>query len=161
MVQVFTRYILPKMLYINALDFSQEMLNILHEDAIKEGLYDKFTFTCNTWSGFESQENFDIVFHPCHLHLRAMLILRKCTIMHVKCVFLGWGGKRESSLLDPIFKVHDKALNVPAGSEKLRAWLESANIASFIVNISKKNLKIGSSMKKQKNLFYGTLKSII
>ncbi|MBP9492250.1 MAG: class I SAM-dependent methyltransferase [Sulfurospirillum sp.] len=152
---VYTLHIAKNALHVNALDFSQEMLNILHEDAIKEGLYDKFTFTCNTWSGFESQENFDIVFSSMSPAFESHADFEK---MHhyarEACVFLGWGGKRESSLLDPIFKAHGKALNVPAGSEKLRAWLESANIAYESEYIEEKTLHVKSYEKAEKSVLW-------
>lgn len=140
---VYTLHIATKAFHVNALDFSQEMLNILYEDAIAEGLCDTFTFTCNTWSGFESKESFDIVFSSMSPALASHADFEKMhTYAREYCVYLGWGGKRESTLLDPIFQAHGKALNVPAGSERLRAWLESAAIVYESEYIEEKTLHV-------------------
>lgn len=140
---VYTLHLAKDALHVNALDFSQEMLNILCEDAIKEGLHKKFTFTCNTWSNFVSQEHFDIVFSSMSPAFQSDADFEK---MHhyarEKCIYLGWGGKRESTLLDPIFRAHDKTLNVPAGSEKLRVWLEKTTIAYESEYIEEKHLHV-------------------
>lgn len=140
---VYTLHIANNALHVNALDFSQEMLNILREDAIKEGLDKKFTFTCNTWSDFANDKNFDIVFSSMSPAFESNADFEK---MHhyarETCVFLGWGGKRESTLLDPIFQAHGKALNVPAGSEKLRAWLEQVAITYESEYIEEKTLHV-------------------
>ncbi len=140
---VYTLHLAKHALHVNALDFSKEMLNILHEDAIKEGLDKKFTFTCNTWSDFESDKDFDIVFSSMSPAFESNADFEK---MHAYareyCVYLGWGGKRESTLLDPIFQAHGKALNVPAGSEKLRAWLELVAIPYESEYIEEKTLHV-------------------
>ena len=140
---VYTLHMAKEALHVNALDFSQEMLNILHEDAIKEGLEKKFTFTCKTWSDFESDENFDIVFSSMSPAFQNDGDFEKMHHLAKECcVFLGWGGKRESTLLDPIFQAHGKALNVPAGSEKLRTWLNGKSIVYAGEYIEEKNLHV-------------------
>lgn len=152
---VYTLHIAKHALHVNALDFSQEMLNILREDAIKEGLDEKFTFTCNTWSDFASDKNFDIVFSSMSPAFESNADFEK---MHhyarETCVFLGWGGKRESTLLDPTFQAHGKALNVPAGSEKLRAWLEQVAITYESEYIEEKTLHVKTYEKAEKSVLW-------
>jgi len=140
---VYTLHIAKEALHVNALDFSQEMLNILREDAIKEGLEHKLTFTCNTWSGFDHKEGFDILFSSMSPAFQSDADFKKMHDMaREHCVYLGWGGKRESTLLDPIFRAHGQALNVPAGSEKLRAWLERTKIVYEAEYIEEKRLHV-------------------
>jgi len=140
---IYTSHIAKNALHVNALDFSQEMLSILHEDAIKEGLEHKFTFTCSTWSGFESKEPFDIVFSSMSPAFQSDADFEKMHDMAREwCVYLGWGGKRESTLLDPMFRAHGQALNVPAGSEKLRAWLDRTKVAYEAEYIEEKRLHV-------------------
>lgn len=126
---VYTLHIAKEANHVHALDFSAGMLDVLKKDAIAEGLFEKFSFICNTWSGFESTALFDIVFSSMSPAFSSDVDYEKMhryTQSH--CVYLGWGGKRKSSLLDPIFKAHAKTLNVPEGSTKLKNWLVSQNI---------------------------------
>jgi len=140
---VYTLHIAKNALHVNALDFSQEMLNILREDAIKEGLKNKVTFTCSTWSGFECEERFDSVFSSMSPAFQSDADFDKMHDIALEyCIYLGWGGKRESTLLDPIFRAHGQTLNVPAGSEKLRAWLERTKIVFEAEYIEEKRLHV-------------------
>ncbi len=126
---VYTLHIAKEAKHVHALDFSAGMLDVLKQDAKAEGLFEKFSFTCNTWSGFDETLLFDIVFSsmsPAFASDADFEKMHRCAKTY--CVYLGWGGKRESSLLDPIFKAHGKALNVPEGSSKLKNWLISQNI---------------------------------
>lgn len=152
---VYTLHIAQKALHVTALDFSQEMLNILQADARKEGLEKKFTLICNTWSDFYSQKKFDIVFSSMSPAFQSDEDFAKMDILAQEyCVYLGWGGKRESTLLDPIFQAHGKALNIPAGSEKLRAWLERVGIIYVSDYIEEKNLHVKTYEKALESILW-------
>lgn len=126
---VYTLHIAKDALHVTALDFSHEMLNILHQDAIQEELDKKFTLACHTWSDFKPDTPFDIIFSSMSPAFKTDNDFAKMHLLAREyCVYLGWGGKRESTLLDPIFKAHGKPLNVPEGSEKLKRWLEQEGI---------------------------------
>lgn len=120
---VYTLHLAKDALHVNALDFSQEMLDLLKEDAQSLGLIERFTFTCSTWDDYVP-EPYDIAFASMTPALQTSEHLEKLCACTTTCVYLGWGGKRESSVLDPVFKAHGKALNVPEGAERIRAWLE-------------------------------------
>lgn len=127
---VYTLHIAKDALHVTALDFSQEMLTILYHDAIQEMLDKKFTLACHTWSDFKPDTPFDIIFSSMSPAFKSDSDFAKMHLWANKyCVYLGWGGKRESTLLDPIFKAHGKPLMVPEGSEKLKIWLEKEGIA--------------------------------
>ena len=152
---VYTLHIAKEALHVNALDFSQEMLNVLQEDAIKEALNEKFTYTCSTWSDFSHQEIFDIVFSSMSPAFTCDADFEKMNdCAREFCVYLGWGGKRESTLLDPIFQAHGKALNVPAGSEKLRAWLERVDITYESEYIEEKTLHVKMYEKARESVLW-------
>lgn len=140
---IYTLHLAQNALHVKALDVSEEMLNILHEDAIHEGLATKFSFTCNPWDTFESSTRYDIVFSSMSPALQHDADFAK---MHAYakeyCVYLGWGGKRESTLLDPIFKAHGHTLPVPSGGEKLRAWLDGEAIVYTQEYIEEKRLHV-------------------
>ena len=126
---VYTLHIALNALHVTALDFSKQMLDILKTDAFSEGLLDRFTFTWTTWSDFKSDQLFDIVFSSMSPAFKSDADFAKMHALSKEdCVYLGWGGKRESTLLDPIFKAHGQSLNVPEGSEKLKLWLEKEKI---------------------------------
>ncbi len=122
---VYTLHLAQEAAHITALDVSSKMLAILYEDALKEGFEAKITPLCCAWEDFCSNGLFDIVFSSMAPAFHSDSDFEKMNAYaRAYCVFLGWGGKRESTLLDPIFKAHGKALNVPAGSQKLKTWLE-------------------------------------
>ena len=115
---------------ITALDFSQEMLDILAIDAKMQNLENKITFTCKDWQTYDKDARFDIIFSSMSPAFKNDEDFEK---MHnsakESCIYLGWGGKRESELLDAVFKAHHLTLNAPPGSDKLKLWLEKKKIA--------------------------------
>jgi len=126
---VYTLHIAKNALHVTALDFSQEMLNILHHDALQEHLDKKLTLICNSWSDFKTDTPFDIIYSSMSPAFKSDADFAKMHALSKEdCIYLGWGGKRESTLLDPIFKAHGRSLNVPEGSEKLKLWLEKEKI---------------------------------
>jgi len=138
---VYTLHIAKNALHVTALDFSHEMLNILHQDAIQEGLDKKFTLACHTWSDFKPDTPFDIIFSSMSPAFKTDNDFVKMHLLAREyCVYLGWGGKRESTLLDPIFNAHGKPLNVPEGSEKLKRWLEKEGIVYECEYIEEKRI---------------------
>lgn len=142
---VYTLHMSKEAKHVHALDFSSGMLEILKQDAKKEGLFEKFSFTCKTWSEFEHDELFDIVFSSMSPAFKSDAdFLKMHGYAKDHCIYLGWGGKRESSLLDPIFKAHDKALNVPEGSSKVKEWLSSQNISFTSEYIEETSLHVKS-----------------
>ena len=113
-----------------ALDFSQEMLDILAIDARAENLDKKITLVCSDWHTNDKDALFDIVFTSMSPAFKCDEDFEK---MHnsakESCIYLGWGGKRESELLDNVFKAHGLTLKAPPGSQKLKSWLEGRHIA--------------------------------
>ena len=122
---VYTLHLALQAKKITALDFSQEMLDILAIDAYTEHLDDKIIFTCSDWQTYDKEAQFDIIFSSMSPAFKNNEDFEK---MHnsakESCIYLGWGGKRESELLDAVFKAHGIPLKAPPGSEKLKLWLE-------------------------------------
>ena len=128
---IYTLHLALKAKKITALDFSQEMLDILAIDARTEHLDDKIIFTCSDWQTYDKNASFDIIFSSMSPAFKSDGDFEK---MHnstkESCIYLGWGGKRESELLDAVFKAHGFALKAPPGSEKLKLWLEKKKITN-------------------------------
>ena len=126
---IYTLHIAQEALHVNALDFSREMLALLNEDAKQAELLPKLTLTCKTWEAFEAQRAFEILFCSMSPALRSDADFQKFhDLAKEHCIYLGWAGKRESTLLDPIFQAHDLPLKAPPGAEKLKAWLHDHTI---------------------------------
>jgi SAM-dependent methyltransferase len=124
---VYTLHLAQKATHVDALDFSEEMLKIMQEDAKTHGIHNinaihsRFdTFTCNA--------HYALAF--CSMS-PAVSTPEMCAKMHAcatQKVFLGWAGKRHSSLHDPIFKAFGKTYTAPRGGLDLKAWLETQHI---------------------------------
>lgn len=126
---VYTLHIASSAQSVCALDFSQEMLDILYSDAQKENLLSKFSFTCSTWSDFPRENTFDIVFSSMSPAFKSDEDFEKMNALAREyCIYLGWAGKRISPLLDEVFKAHGFTPKVPPGSDKLKTWLDTKNI---------------------------------
>ena len=140
---IYTLHIAQEALHVNALDFSGEMLALLNEDAKREGLHSKLTLTCKTWEAFEAPETFEILFCSMSPALRSDADFQKFhDLAHEHCIYLGWAGKRESTLLDPIFQAHDLPLKAPPGAEPLKAWLHDQKIDYEREYIEEKRLHV-------------------
>lgn len=127
---VYTLHLAVKANTITALDFSQEMLDILAVDAKTENLDNKIIFTCSDWQTYNKDALFDIVFSSMSPAFKNDEDFEKMNNRAKEsCIYLGWGGKRESELLDIVFKAHGLTLKAPPGSEKLKLWLEKQKIA--------------------------------
>lgn len=114
---------------VTALDFSQEMLNILEIDAKNENLLSKISFTCKAWDEYEEDELFDITFSSMSPAFKSDEDFEKMNDRAKEyCVYLGWGGKRESEVLNEVFQAHGLKLKSPLGSETLKKWLERKKI---------------------------------
>ena len=127
---VYTLHFAHKALHVSALDLSQEMLNVLKEDADQANLGDKFDFFCGTWDDFQTDRTFDICFSSMSPALQTPEhIERFHALSSYACVYLGWAGKRISGLLGPVFEAHGLTLKAPLGSELILRWLEQNRIA--------------------------------
>lgn len=127
---VYTLHIASSAHSVCALDFSQEMLDILHSDAQTENLLSKFSFVCSTWSDFTYDTIFDIIFSSMSPAFKSDADFEKMNALAREyCIYLGWGGKRVSPLLDEVFKAHGLTPKAPPGSDNLKIWLDKKNIA--------------------------------
>jgi SAM-dependent methyltransferase len=120
---VYTLHLAKKALHVDALDFSKQMLNVLQEDAKKYNISGiKTIFT--TFDDFNIQKYYDVVFCSMTPAVSQPKSFEKMDKSGNKKLFLGWGGKRESSLHGPIFKAFGGSYNVPRGGLDLLEWLK-------------------------------------
>lgn len=120
---VYTLHLAKKALHVDALDFSEEMLKILNEDA-KRFEINNINTIAGTFDAFESSLYYDIAFcsmSPAVSDAKSFEKMDKCAKTKI---FLGWGGKRQSSLHDPIFKSFGSSYHAPSGGLDLLSWLK-------------------------------------
>ncbi len=124
---VYTLHIAKEAAHVDALDFSKEMLNILQKDAKSNGIHnitpfhDRFdTFTC--------KETYALAFCSMSPAVATPEMFEKMQHCAKEKVFLGWGGKRKSSLHDAIFEAFGTQYNAPRGGIELKTWLEAQHI---------------------------------
>jgi SAM-dependent methyltransferase len=116
----------PKAARVDALDVSSQMLEVLQKEAAGRSLSNIRTIQ----SGFDrftaAEKSYDVVFscmtpaiaHPEEIQ-KAIALARK------HWVYIGWGHKRESPLLESIFADHDCTFGVPKGAPHVSEVLRS------------------------------------
>lgn len=112
---------------IFALDFSEEMLKVLEEDAQKLNL--KNILTCkSSWTQFEPEKHYDIAFSTMSPALDKSEDFQKFHDIADTKIYLGWAGQRDSDILSALFKAHKATNTPPNGAQKLTTWLKKKKI---------------------------------
>ncbi|NLC28578.1 MAG: class I SAM-dependent methyltransferase [Campylobacteraceae bacterium] len=109
-------------------DFSMEMLKIMQNDAKSNGIHNIKTLHAK-WDKLELKESFDIAFCSMTPAVGDDKTFKKMHLCAKEKVYLGWGGKRESSFLDPIFKDFNSKYKAPSGGLDLLLWLHKEDIS--------------------------------
>lgn len=121
---VYTLHLAKKALHVDALDFSKEMLNVLKEDAKKYNISGIKTIF-STFDDFKIPKPYDVAFCSMTPAVSEAKSFEKMDKSGDKKLFLGWGGKRQSSLHEPIFKAFGGSYDVPRGGLELLEWLQT------------------------------------
>ena len=124
---VYTLHLAKEAKYIDALDFSKEMLSVLEEDAASLHVNTIKTIH-DSWEGFTCKEKYDIAFCSMSPALKEPKDFKKMHECAKQKVFLGWAGVRESSLHDDIFKAFGESYKAPRGALDLKLWLDEEGI---------------------------------
>lgn len=109
---------------IDALDFSNKMLDILHTDAKKMKLNHKINMICQDFDEFENNKKYDLAISTMSPAVLSEVQYEKFNLLSDTKVYLGWGGKRESNISNAIFKAHNLTSHTKKASENLKKWLE-------------------------------------
>lgn len=113
---------------VYALDFSDQMLRALNEDANKLEISHKITSFCGDFMEFNSEKIYDIAFGAMTPALFSLEAFAKFSALADKKVWLGWAGKRESKLLSEIFEAHGERVRAHDTARVLKDWLEEKQI---------------------------------
>jgi len=124
---VYTLHLAKEATNVDALDFSSEMLNILQSDAKSNGIHNIKTIH-DRFDTLPCKAQYDLAFCSMSPAVSSPAMFEKMHACAKEKVFLGWGGKRKSSLHDPIFEAFGTQYNAPRGGVELKAWLEAQGI---------------------------------
>ena len=126
---VYTLHLAQKAQHVDALDISEEMLKILRNDANKHGLNSVHTVHSD-WENFSLPDTlYDYALSTMSPATRTPGGFAKMSRSAHTKIFLGWGDKKGTSLLEKLFAAHDSTYMPPNGAIKLRAWLEANSIS--------------------------------
>ncbi len=125
---IYTLRIAQKAAHVDALDISSEMINILEEDAAR--------YEINNIRAFHSDwETFVLPDHPYDCALSTMSPATRDAESFAKMhraaqtkIFLGWGDKRGTILLEELIAAHGATYTPPNGAVRLQKWLEAESI---------------------------------
>ena len=125
---VYTLHLAQKAQHVDALDISEEMLKILRNDADNHGLTSIRTVHSD-WENFSLPDTpYDYALSTMSPATRTPGGFAKMSRSASTKIFLGWGDKKGTSLLEKLFAAHDSVYTPPNGAIKLRAWLETNEI---------------------------------
>jgi len=148
---VYTLHIAKEAAHVDALDFSKEMLNILEKDAKSNGIHnitpfhDRFdTFTC--------KETYALAFCSMSPAVATPEMFEKMQHCAKEKVFLGWGGKRKSSLHDAIFEAFGTTYKPPRGGVELVEWLSSQAIVFTCKVLKERRVSVQNIEKSIQNV---------
>ncbi|MBE0496465.1 MAG: class I SAM-dependent methyltransferase [Campylobacterales bacterium] len=123
----YTLHLAQKAAHVDALDFSEEMLNVLQNDAKSYGIHN-IKAIHERFDTLLCKARYDLAFCSMSPAVSSPAMFEKMHACAKEKVFLGWGGKRKSSLHDAIFEAFGTKYNAPRGGIELKAWLETQNI---------------------------------
>ncbi|MGP1561627.1 MAG: class I SAM-dependent methyltransferase [Helicobacteraceae bacterium] len=109
---------------IEALDFSPRMLEILGASAKELGLEHKILSLCADFTDFKPTRSYDLAAAFMTPAMQEQNYA-KFDALAPQHVYLGWGDKRESALMQDVFARHKANWGVPQGAARLKAWLGS------------------------------------
>ncbi len=136
---VYTLHLAKKCLHVDGIDFSKEMLELLKEDAKTLGISNIKT-EVTTWSNFMITSKYDISLCTMSPALNNKEDFEKMDNCSKTKIYLGWAGKRESTILSKMFEVHGSTYTPPNGAKKLQDWLNSNKKFYHIVPLEEKKV---------------------
>ena len=121
---VYTLHLAKQCLHIDAIDSSIQMLQILEEDAKKLHINNIKT-KVTTWKDFSlPKEQYDIALCTMSPALSYDEDFQKASSCAKTKIYLGWAGKRDTQIIEDLFKAHGSVYTPPNGAQKVKNWLE-------------------------------------
>ena len=138
----YTLRIAQKARRVDAVDISPAMLDILNKDAKKIGLHNLRTHQ-SSWEDFSlSTQLYDIAIATMFPALKEDQHFQKMhDATHTK-LFLGWGGKRGTELIEALFAAHGGTYQPPNSATILKRWLDKEKHPYHVIAHTEKKIRI-------------------
>jgi len=138
----YTLRIAQKAAHIDAVDISPEMLRILREDAQKIGL-DNITTHAQSWESHPLPDApYDIAVATMFPALKEDRHFQKMHDAAATKLFLGWGGKRGTELIEALFRTHGGTYQPPNSATVLKAWLDRTQHPYRVIEHTEEKIRI-------------------
>lgn len=138
----YTLRVAQKASHIDAVDVSSEMLRILREDASNLKIETIDTHQ-STWEDFSlTHAPYDIAMATMFPALKEDAHFQKMhEAAHTK-LFLGWGGKRGTELIEALFKAHGGDYQAPNSATVLKLWLTQQGIHYRVIEHTEEKVRV-------------------
>ncbi len=125
---IYTLRVARKASRVDALDISVEMINLLREDITRYGL-DHVRAYHSDWADYPlPASRYDYALSTMSPATGDAESFAKMHRAAQTKIFLGWGDKRGTILLEELIAAHGATYTPPNGAVRLREWLEAENI---------------------------------
>ncbi len=126
---IYTLPIAEEASFVLGLDYTLEMLNRLMEEAKRVGLNNVDTLHAS-WKEIDIEAAglkgaFDVAWVAMSMAVREeaeVLKMQACATQH--CVYIGWGSRRENTLMEEVFQAHDVDYGPPQGGKRMLELLK-------------------------------------
>jgi len=128
--------------HIDAVDISPEMLRILREDAGKIGL-ENISTHAQSWEAYPLPDTlYDIAVATMFPALKEERHFQKMHDAAATKLFLGWGGKRGTELIEALFQTHGGTYRPPNSATVLKAWLDKEKHPYQLIEHTEEKIRI-------------------
>lgn len=139
---VYTLRVAHRASHIDAVDISPAMLALLREDAQHLGLDNITTHVDNWESHLLPPYPYDIAMATMFPALKEDAHFQKMHEAAQTKLFLGWGGKRGTELIEALFKSHGGTYRPPNSATVLKAWLKQQNYPYQCTEYTEEKIRI-------------------
>jgi len=137
---VYTLHIAKKALHVDGIDSSKEMLEVLSQDAKRINLDNINTFHMD-WEEFTCRDVYDYAVCTMSPAVRSEQDLGKMDKCAKSKIYLGWAGKRDTSIMEALFKAHNSSYISPNGAKKVKEWLNSKGRFYHVLAFDEKKIR--------------------
>jgi len=125
---IYTLRVAQRATHVDALDISGEMIKILEEDTARYGFENIHPFHSG-WEEFSLPDaRYDYALSTMSPATHNAEGFAKMHRSAQTKIFLGWGAKRGTILLEELIAAHGATYTPPNGAVRLKEWLEAENI---------------------------------
>lgn len=150
---VYTLHLAKQCLHVDGIDSSKEMLQILKKDAKKLN-FSNIQTTHTEWTSFTCKNKYDFALSTMSPALNDDKDIEKFTNIATTKIYLGWAGKRDTQIIEALFKAHGGVYTAPNGALKVKDWLEKNHKFYQMIPFEEEKIRIRSFDKSIENFMW-------